>query len=114
MTTLRRDRMVLTAALLALSALYVAWFRDDRHALAALIVFALPPALLAIGVLLGRRTASFWSGVAALFWFSHGVMLAWSEPVDRSYATIEILLALVVVFASSARGLMAKFGKRSS
>ena len=38
----------LSLALLAIAALYVAWFARDTHALAGLLVFAAPPALLAV------------------------------------------------------------------
>ena len=50
-------------------------------------------------------------GVFALFWFSHGVMVAWSEPDQRAFALIEVLLALLVVYASSIDGMRARFGK---
>ena len=44
MTPLR----LLALALLALAALYAAWFWHDRYAIAALLVFALPPLLLGV------------------------------------------------------------------
>lgn len=104
-------RVVLCGALLALSALYAAWFHDDRQRVAALLVFALPPLLLALGTWRGAR-ARFWAGVLALAWFSHGVMSAWSHPQTRSFALAEIAVALVVVGAASWTGLRARFGKR--
>ena len=102
----------LAAALFALSALYVAWFARDAHALAGLLVFALPPALLAVSALAGWRRAGFTSAVIALLWFSHGVMLAWSEPAERAYAFVEIVLSLVVVYASSIDGIRARLGNK--
>ncbi|MGQ3469548.1 DUF2069 domain-containing protein, partial [Xanthomonas campestris] len=36
----RGAHWLLTAALLALSALFVAWFHDGRHRVAAVLVFA--------------------------------------------------------------------------
>src|SRR3546814_15197537 len=63
------SRIVLAVALFALSALYAAWFHDDRHRLAALLVFALPPLLALAGVLRGgtvAATSAFWAGVLAL------------------------------------------------
>ena len=63
----------LAAALFALSALYVAWFARDAHALAGLLVFALPPALLAVSALAGWRRAGFTSAVIALLWFFTGL-----------------------------------------
>jgi uncharacterized membrane protein len=108
----RTDRIVLVTALLGLSAVYALWFRDDADRTAALLVFALPPLLLAVGALARRATARFWAGVFALLWFSHGVMSAWAHPETRGYALIEIALALAVVFSSNAPGLRAKFGKK--
>ncbi len=107
-----RDRILLSAALLCLSALFALWFRDDRNYIAAVLFFALPPLLLAIGVWVRRGSARFWSGVIALGWFSHGVMIAWADAAQRGHALAEIVLALFIVFVSSAAGLRAKFGKR--
>ena len=108
----RRDRILLVGALLALSVLYALWFHADKDRIAALLIFSLPPLLLAIGALARRATARFWAGVFALCWFSHGVMSAWAHPETRSYALIEIVLALIVVFSSNAPGLRAKFGRK--
>jgi uncharacterized membrane protein len=107
------DRIVLAGALLALVALYAWWFRTDAHLVAALLVFALPPLLLAIGVLAQRHAARFWAGVFALFWFSHGVVAAWAQAEHRGLALIEIALALIVVFSSNAPGLRARFGRKT-
>lgn len=108
-----RARAVLLFALAALAALYVAWFARDATPWAEWLVFALPPALLALGVWRRRRTAGFWSAVLALFWFSHGVMVAWSRPPERGFALAALALAVVIVFAASLPGLQARFaGKR--
>ncbi|MFC6840012.1 DUF2069 domain-containing protein [Xanthomonas theicola] len=107
-----RLRHALGATLLLLALLYAAWFHNDRHRLAALLVFALPPLLLAIGVLRGSALARFWSGVCALVWFSHGVMAAWSHPPQRAHAWAELLLALLVVGLSSAPGLRARCARK--
>ena len=110
-----RSRIVLAAALLALSVLYATWFHDDRHRLAAMLVFALPPLLALAGVLRGGTTASkaaFWAGVLGLFWFSHGVLVAWSHPDDAGWAWAEIVLSVVVIVAGSWPGLKARFGRR--
>ena len=100
------------AALLALAVLFAAWFHDDRHALAAMLVFVLPPLLLAVPAWRGGRRAAVWAGVLALFWFSHGVMAAWTRPDERLFAWLEILLSLLVIGASSWAGLRARFGRR--
>jgi len=105
------SRIVLAAALFALSVLFSAWFHDDRHRIAALVVFTLPPLLILVAVLRGGAKAAFWSGVLGLLWFSHGVMVAWSRPSEGGYAWGEIALALVVVVAASWPGLKARFGR---
>ena len=102
-------RSILIAALLLLAALYALWFAHDPHRIAAWLVFALPPALFAIAVARGRRTAGFWSGVFALAWFSHAVMVAWTRPPERMFAISALVLSLVIVFAASAPGLRARF-----
>ena len=109
----RTDRIVLVSALLGLAALYTLWYHADRDRIAALLVFALPPLLLGIGVLVRRATARFWAGVFALCWFSHGVMVAWAHADERVFALIEIALSLTIVFSSNAPGLRAKFGKKA-
>lgn len=108
-------RTVLIASLLALAALYVVWFAPRPSPWDELVVFALPPALLALGVWRGRRQAGFWAGVLALAWFSHGVMVAWSRPGERALALVEVALAVAIVFAASLPGLRARFrGKRGA
>ena len=105
-------RKPLAVALLALAALFVLWFARDEHVLTGLLVFASPPLLLAIAAWRGWPRAGFVAGVFALLWFSHGVMLAWSEPAERAYAFVEIVLSLVVVYASSIDGIRARLGNK--
>lgn len=100
------------AALIALTAVYAFWFARDAHPVAALLVFALPPALCAIAAMLGRRTSGFWSGVLALLWFSHAVMVAWTRAPERGFAFAAIVLSLAVIFAASIPGLRARFSKK--
>lgn len=101
---------LLLLGLFGLVALYAFWFA--RHPWPALLVFAGPPLLLALGAWRGGNRAAFWSGVLALLWFSHGVMVAWSRPAERGLALAEIALALLVVAGSSLPGLRARFGRR--
>lgn len=105
------SKRLLMFALLALAVLFGLWYVRGPHALAALVVLVLPPLLLAIAAGRGWARAGFVGGVFALFWFSHGVMVAWSEPGQRAFALVEVLLALVVVYASSIDGMRARFGK---
>mgnify|MGYP003587429911 CR=1 FL=1 len=108
----RPAHRVTGAALLALALLFALWFHGGPHAVAALLVFALPPVLLAWPAWRGDPRAAFWAGVLALFWFSHGVMVAWTRPPERLLAWLEIALALLVIGASSWAGLRARFGRR--
>lgn len=106
------SKRLLAFALVALAALYGLWAGPGEHVLATMLVLILPPLLLAIAAWCGWPRAGFIAGVLALLWFSHGVMVAWSEPAQRGYALIEIVLALVVVYASSIDGIRARFGNR--
>ena len=106
------SKRLLALALVALAALYGLWFGRGEHALAAMLVLVLPPLLLAVAAWRGWPRAGFVAGVFALLWFSHGVMLAWSEPAERAYAFVEIVLSLVVVYASSIDGIRARLGNK--
>ena len=107
MSTARR---VLCLALLALAGVHAAWFGGQAQWI-AMLVFALPPALLAMALLRGHARAGFWAAVLALLWFSHGVMVAWTRRPDLAYAGAEIALALAIVFAASLPGLRARFAR---
>jgi len=104
-------RRTLVCALLALTGLYLLWFGGMPSPWAALLVFAVPAAAVAIAVLRGWRAAGFWSGVFALGWFSHGIMVAYTRAPEWLFASAEIVLALVVVFAASIPGMKARFSK---
>ena len=106
------NRRPLALLLLALAALYALWFARDRHAVAAMLVFVLPPLLLALGAWRGWPRAGFFAGVAALLWFSHGVMVAWTDDGQRAFALAATALALGIVYASSIDGIRNRFGKR--
>ena len=104
-------RRILLAALVALVALHAAWFGGLGDSV-ALVIFAIPPLLFAIGTWLRRPRAPFWAAVLALVWFSHGIMVAWTRPPERVYALAEVALSLVIVFAASLPGLRARFARR--
>ena len=106
-----KAKRLLILALLGLAVLFGLWAGRGEHALAAVLLLVLPPLLLAVAAWRGWPRAGFAAGVFALLWFSHGVMLAWSEPAERGFALVEIALALVVVYASSIDGIRARFGK---
>lgn len=102
----------LVTALLALAALYGLWFARDARLVAALLVFVLPPTLLAVAAAGGWRRAGFTAAVLALLWFSHGVMLLYAEPALRLPAGIETLLALAIIHAACLPGIRAWRSKR--
>jgi uncharacterized membrane protein len=103
----------LLGSLIGLVVLFSLWYLlPGEHLAAGLLVFVLPPTLLAIGVALRSRLAAYWAGVLALGWFCHGVMLAWSSPPERAYALIEVVLALAVIFAANLAGVKARLGRR--
>jgi uncharacterized membrane protein len=105
-------RRVLISALILLCGVYLLWFGTLASPWAALLVFALPPAALAMAALRGWRQAGFWSAVLALGWFSHGIMAAWTRAPERPFALAEVVLALVVVFAASIPGIRARFSRK--
>jgi uncharacterized membrane protein len=101
----------LALALFGLAATYAAWFWNDRHALAALLVFGLPPLLLGVVAWRGWARAGLTAGLIALLWFSHGVMVAWTRPPERTFAFFEILFTLAIIGFASMPGLRARFHK---
>jgi uncharacterized membrane protein len=104
-------RRWLVIALLTLVVLYALWF-GAMGKWVALLVFGLPAAGLATAAARAGRRAGFWSGVLALLWFSHGVMVAWTRPPERGYALAEVALAVAIVLIASVPGLRVRFGKR--
>ncbi len=107
-----RSRLLLAALLQLLAILYAAWFWGDRQYTIALLVFSLPPVVLMIGVMARRRTAAFWAGVFALFWFSHAVMVAWADPAKATFAWGGIVLSVGIVVATSWPALAKRFGRK--
>jgi len=108
------SRQILGVALAALALVYLIWFYDDVHRGAAIAVFVAPPLLLLALLLAGRARAAFWAGVTGLLWFSHAVMLAWTQPEVRGLAWMAIILSVVIVIASSLPGLHARFSRKKS
>lgn len=106
------SRTTLMLVLMALAAVYTVWFINDRHWLAAQLVFTAPPLVLAIALRCGWTKAAFWAQVLALGWFSHGVMSAWSHPQTRGLALLAVALSLVVILAGSLPGLRARFSRK--
>lgn len=114
MSRSQRVAVLLQVALCLLLVAWYGWLQPPTRLSPALAVgLMLLPSLpgLVLGAL-GRRSAAFWCGVACLFYFSHGVMEAWTVPASRALALLEVLLASAVVTASSWDGVRARFGRR--
>jgi uncharacterized membrane protein len=111
---MKPSRIILALSLFALSVLFSLWFHDSRLRIAAMVFFTVPPLLLLVGVLRGSAKAAFWAGVLGLFWFSHGVMEAYTVAAERAYALAEVVLAIMIVVASSWPGVSARFGKKKA
>ena len=108
---------VAAAAIVALAALQVGWHGvlsppadGPRWAVA---LFFVAPLLPALGLLLARnRRAAFWGALAALLYFCHGIMVAWSLPAERAPALAEVALSIVLIAAASWDGVRARFRRR--
>ncbi len=102
-------------AIMALHALWYGWLLPpERVPLWLPITLAWLPALPALASWLrGSRLAPLWAGIACLLYFSHGVMEAWSDPMARTPALLEIALAVVCILAAGWPGLKKRrAGKR--
>lgn len=80
--------------------------------IAGLFVLPILPAVLMS--IRGHRHAPFWGAVAALFYFSHGLMEAWATTETRALALIEAALSVAVIVAASWNGLRARFNKKKT
>ena len=87
-------------ALLVLELLWHAWlFPPDGHRLSMIALTALPLALSLWIATKNPRRGVLVGGMLCLAYFSHGVSSAYSEPVPRWLALIEVALSLVVIGA---------------
>jgi uncharacterized membrane protein len=94
--------------ILALALLQPAWLPPFFVA----VVMSLPILPAVLLALFRRPSAGFWGGVAALLYFSHGVMELWSNPEVTALAWTETLLSVGLVVAASWRGLQARAAAR--
>lgn len=78
------------------------------------LLYALPILPAVLLWLAGHRQAGFWGSVAALGYFSHGIMEAWAAPASRPQALLQTGLALVLIFAANWTGLQAKLTRRKA
>lgn len=102
-TILKWSRLGASFSLLGLIMLCLGWeifWAPLRSGGSLLFLKTLPLLAPLFGILRGKRYTYQWSGMLILFYFTEGVVRAWSESgVSRALAWTEILLSLVF-FAS--------------
>ncbi len=59
-----------------------------------------------------EQSASFWGGVAALFYFCHGIAESWAIDEARALGLLEAALATWVIVSGSWAGMHARFSRR--
>jgi len=108
---------IAAGAIVALFGLQLAWHgwlsppaKADPWPVAAFFALPILPALLL--VLLGHRRAGFWGALAALLYFSHGVMAAWASPGETWLGLLQAALSAILVVAASWDGMKGRFNKR--
>jgi len=86
------------ASLAVLQLVWHAWLLPPRSLpVAWALAITLVPLLLPLAALRRPRRALLWVGILALFYFCHGVAEAWSSPAERTPATAEIALTLLLI-----------------
>lgn len=115
MSIARRYAMLGIAALFVLQFLWHGYLLPPEQAPAWLIagVFALPILPAAILAILRHPQAGFWGSVAALLYFCHGVMEAWTDPEARPLAWLETALSVWLIVAASWDGMKARFQRKA-
>lgn len=88
-----------SASLIALIAICIAWegwLAPLKPQGSLLILKAVPLLLPLFGILKGRRYTYQWASMFILFYFTEGVVRAWSDTgISRKLALIEILLSVI-------------------
>ena len=86
------------AALAVLQPVWHGWLQPPQSVPVALVLaITVVPLLLPLAALRSPRRALRWVGILALFYFCHGVAEAWSAPVERMLAIVEIVLTLLLI-----------------
>jgi uncharacterized membrane protein len=100
---LKWSRLAASLSLLGLILLCLGWeifWAPLRSGGSLLFLKTLPLLAPMFGILRGKRYTYQWSGMLILFYFTEGVVRAWSESgITRALAWTEIVLS-VVFFAS--------------
>jgi uncharacterized membrane protein len=86
------------AALALLQLIWHGWLLPSQDMpMMLMLAITLVPLLLPLTALRRPRRALLWVGILALFYFCHGVAEAWSSPVERTLAILEITLTLLLI-----------------
>mgnify|MGYP001453187079 CR=1 FL=1 len=78
------------------------------------LFFTLPLLPICLLVFLKHRTFAFWGGTLALFYFSHGVMEAWTVRDIWPLGIGEAAISVWVIIAASWDGMKARFAKKTA
>lgn len=77
-------------------------FKSTQFPTALLLIISISPLLIPMRGLLAKNLKSCaWLGYISLPYFIHGVVEAYSNPITRYYALLEILLSLMLFFGAS-------------
>lgn len=92
------------ASLIALILVCLAWeaFLAPLKPNGSLLILKAVPLLLPLfGILKGKRYTYQWAGMLILFYFTEGVVRAWSDKgLSAKLATIEIVLSVIFFFCA--------------
>ncbi|MGH8107038.1 MAG: DUF2069 domain-containing protein [Arenimonas sp.] len=77
------------------------------------LLFALPLIPVCVLAFIKHRTFAFWGGTLALFYFSHGVMEAWTLRDIWPLGFGEAVISVWVIIAASWDGMKKRFAKKA-
>ena len=92
-----RIGFVALIALTLLEVVWHAWLLPGTSIGGTLFITALPAAFCVLLCARNLRRGVLVGGMLSLLYFAHGVSSAYSEPNARALASVEIVLALVVI-----------------
>lgn len=96
MRTLHIGACVSLIALIMLSVAWELWLAPLKPGGTMLVLKVLPLLLPLFGILRGKRYTFQWASMLILFYFTEGVVRAWSEQgLSAQLALLEVLLSLV-------------------
>lgn len=81
---------------------YGVWSPSSLPVGLVLFFLLLPLSFPLLGMLRGKVYTHAWMSMLILLYLVHGIGEAWSTPEDRLYASLEILLSLIIYIGSMA------------